>query len=61
MKLVTVRELAELLNVSQNTVYSMIEKNEIPFIKIKGTYRFDQEEVLKHLSNNPKTKGGKNE
>ena len=48
-KLLTVLEIAELLNVTKTTIYSMIYKNEIPFIKIGGTYRFNADEVIEYF------------
>ena len=53
-KLITISELAELLNVTTRTIYNMVYKNEIPFIKIGGTYRFDADEVIEYFR-----KGGK--
>lgn len=54
-KLLTVLEIAELLNVTKTTIYNMIYKNEIPFIKIGGTYRFNADEVIEYF----KKVGGK--
>ena len=48
-KLLTVVEIAELLNVTKTTIYNMIYKNEIPFIKIGGTYRFNADEVIDYF------------
>ena len=48
-KLLTVLEIAELLNVTKTTIYNMIYKNEIPFIKIGGTYRFNADEVIEYF------------
>lgn len=53
-KLITVVELAELLNVTKTTIYNMIYKNEIPFIKIGGSYRFSEEEVLTYFKSKHK-------
>ena len=55
-KLLTVLEIAELLNVTKTTIYNMIYKNEIPFIRIGGSYRFNADEVIEYFR-----KGGKNE
>jgi len=51
-KLLKVDELARFLNVSRQTVYRLIEKRRIPFIKISGAIRFDEDEVRKFLNNN---------
>ena len=45
-KLLTVKDLADLLNAHEQTIYKMIYKKQIPFIKIKGIgYRFYTEEI----------------
>lgn len=44
-KLMSVKELAEYLDLSQRTIYNMISRGEIPFIKIGGQYRFRQDRI----------------
>lgn len=53
-KLITISELAELLNVTTRTIYNMIYKNEIPFIRIGGSYRFDVDEVIEYFKKDGK-------
>jgi len=36
----TVKDTAEYLKVSEPTVYRMIKDNQIPVIKVRGKYRF---------------------
>ena len=48
-KLITISELAELLNVTTRTIYNMIYKNKIPFIRIGGSYRFNADEVIEYF------------
>ena len=50
-KLITIAELAELLNVTTRTIYNMIYANEIPFIRIGGSYRFNAGEVIEYFKN----------
>lgn len=52
-KLISLQELAEFLNVSDRTIYSLIANNEIPFIRIgkDGDYRFDKQIVIDTLAN----------
>ena len=44
--LFTVKQLSSFLNLHPNTIYKLVEKGEIPFIKIKGVgIRFREEEI----------------
>ena len=44
--LMTVKELSSYLNIHEQTIYKMIYKKQIPFIKIKGIgYRFNTDEI----------------
>ena len=38
-------DLAKLLNLSKRTVYRLIEKRQIPFLKVYGRIRFKPEDV----------------
>jgi excisionase family DNA binding protein len=45
-KLLTVKDLSAFLGMHPNTIYKMVKKGEIPFIKIKGVgIRFREEEI----------------
>lgn len=39
--LITVEEITEYLNFSKRTIYTMIKRGEIPYIKVGGQYRFN--------------------
>lgn len=41
--------IAAVLKVSPNTVYRMARAGEIPSIKVRRAWRFDEAEVLAHL------------
>lgn len=41
----TVRELAALLQVSDQTIYRMIADQTIPFLTIRNSYRFDPKQI----------------
>ena len=52
MKLLKVKAVAELLNVSQACVYALAEQGRLPGFRIgvgRGTWRFDEADVLKYL------------
>lgn len=43
--------LAEILQVTRDTVYRMVARDEIPYIKVGREYRFFPEDVTRHLAN----------
>ena len=48
-KLLTVAELATVLNTSKFTIYRMVRDNLIPYDDLRGGYRFSLNEVLTTL------------
>lgn len=46
----TVSEIAELLNLSTATIYSMVRNNEIPYKKLRGKIVFHRETIEKWLA-----------
>jgi excisionase family DNA binding protein len=49
MKLFTVKEVSEILNVKPSTLYQWAELRQIPHIKINGALRFDLEDISKWI------------
>ena len=45
MKLLTVKELGEYLNVKAKTLYQWAELGQIPCLKVNGTLRFDPRRI----------------
>ncbi len=45
MKLLTIQELAEILNAKVTTIYSWINRGSVPHLKFNGLVRFDQAEI----------------
>jgi len=43
---ITTQELADILGISRNTVYRMVERKDIPCYRFMSGIRFDLEEVL---------------
>jgi len=41
----TVRDVANYLNVVEKTVYRLSQKNQLPGFKVAGTWRFKREDV----------------
>lgn len=55
----TVSNLAEFFSVSNRTVYTWMEANGLPFVKIGGSVRFNQEDIEEWIKEQNKTKGDK--
>jgi excisionase family DNA binding protein len=49
-KLLTPNEVAELLRVSKTSVYRLVERREIRFLRVCGLLRFDHGDVVRFLS-----------
>jgi excisionase family DNA binding protein len=46
MKLLTVKEISELLRVKTSTIYQWAEMGKIPCLKVNGSLRFLEDEIL---------------
>ncbi|MHB1697548.1 MAG: helix-turn-helix domain-containing protein [bacterium] len=51
-KLLTVKEVSELLSVTPWTVYQLVYKKAIPYIKIGKITRFDRNKILRFIEAN---------
>ena len=49
--MLSVKALAEYLSVSEATVRTLVSEDKIPYLKIRGIYRFNLDKVLEALSN----------
>ena len=47
--IVTVKELASFLKLTETTIYKLVSSGELPGFKIGDSWRFDIEEVLKRI------------
>jgi len=45
MKILTIKEVSELLKVKEKTLYQWAELGQIPCIKMNGCLRFDYEDI----------------
>ena len=52
IELLTVIEVAILLNISESGVRRLVDKRLIPFFKVIGSIRFDKRDVLSYLQDN---------
>src|SRR3989338_4776440 len=51
MKLLTVKEVSEFLNVKESTIYSCVHTGSIPFYKLNSLLRFDMDEIIEWVKN----------
>jgi len=49
MKLMTINELSKILQVKCKTIYDWVHKKRIPYYKLEGSLRFNEDEILKWL------------
>ena len=52
----TLSQLAEYLQLGKSTIYKMVQKGEIPGIKIANQWRFDKREIEKWVKNQRRKK-----
>lgn len=50
--LITVKSLSDWIKISSKVIYRLIDKKEIPYIKIGGKYLFDKQQILEWLKLN---------
>ena len=51
-KLLTLYELADYLHVNRYTVYRMVERKELPAIKVANLWRFKEKDIDRWLEKN---------
>ena len=56
----SVKELAEFIGVSTDTIRRAFRKGEIPAIRVKTALRFDLDEVLRYMQRNADAHYGRN-
>lgn len=44
-RLLNIKEVADYTGLSQHTLYTMVSKRRIPFVKLGGALRFDSEQL----------------
>jgi len=55
MKLLTIKELSEILKVKVKTIYQWAELGQIPCIKLNGCLRFDLADINAWINNSKKS------
>ncbi|MHB8232929.1 MAG: helix-turn-helix domain-containing protein [bacterium] len=51
-KLLTVKQVAEILNITPWTVYQLVYKKAIPYVKLGRITRFDRNKILSFIEAN---------
>ena len=54
-KLLTPIEVQQLLHISRSTLYRLIQKGQLPVIRVGGTYRIRMSELNAYLEKNNQT------
>ena len=52
----TIKELAKYLNVTERTIYNLLERGELPGFKVGANWRFRREDIDKWIEENMKSK-----
>ncbi len=50
----TIKELAKYLNVTERTIYNLLERGELPGFKVGANWRFRKEDIDKWIEDNKK-------
>jgi len=50
----TIKELARYLNVTERTIYNLLERGELPGFKVGANWRFRKEDIDKWIEDNKK-------
>lgn len=50
--LLTIKEVSNILKISESTLYRWVHKKVIPFVKIGGKLLFDEDEIQKYIKKN---------
>lgn len=48
--LLTAKDIEQVLGISRTSVYRMINRNELPYVKIGKLYKFPKSELIKYLN-----------
>ena len=52
--ILTIREVAEMLKLTEKTAYRLVSEGEIPGFKVGGSWRFSQKELERWIANRSK-------
>jgi len=49
LRLLSIKDLGKIFNISQATAYRIVDGRKIPFYKIGGVIRFSEQDIIKYL------------
>lgn len=49
-KIITTKELAEFLRLTESTICKLVAEGQLPGFKIGDSWRFDMDEIMQHIS-----------
>lgn len=52
LKLLSIKDLARVFNISSATAYRIVDSRKIPFYKISGVLRFSERDIIDYLKEN---------
>lgn len=55
MRLLSVKQVAEIINIKPSTIYAWAELGKIPHVKLNGTLRFRLEDIQSWIEGNQKS------
>lgn len=50
--LLTIKEVSNILKISESTLYRWVHKKEIPFVKLGGKLRFSPDAIQEYIKKN---------
>lgn len=57
--IVTAKEIAQYLKLTESTIYKLASTGELPGFRIGKSWRFDMDEILKRIKDEKKSRAGK--
>lgn len=60
-EILTLKEVARLLRITEKTVYTMAQKKELPAFKVRGQWRFRGEDIDRWIEEQKKGPAGQGE
>ena len=53
-QVLTIKQVAEYLQVTEKTIYTLVQEGDLPAFKVRGQWRFKEEDLEKWIEENKK-------
>ena len=53
-QILTIKQVAEYLQVTEKTIYTLVQEGSLPAFKVRGQWRFKREDIDKWIEENKK-------